>query len=142
MKVYKELKELALAINKSLYEVEEALKIWKYKNYMYIGEVEVMKHIVNNKLHLVIFDIEDNDDCKKYMMEYEIHEYTWKVYLNDVKGWQNCSVIDIDNTRLGINRATVICENGIKLNRVVKFVLDEDDEDFKEDGCVYYMEEE
>lgn len=141
MKVYKDIKELALAMNKSLYEIEEALELWKYMNYMYVGEVEVMKHIVNNRLHFVIFDIQDNNDCKKYMMQYEIHEYIWKVYL-DVEGWQNCNVIDIDNTKLRINRATVICENGIKLNRVAKFVLDEDDEDFKEDGCIYYMEEE
>ena len=142
MKVYKGFSELALGINKSAFEIEEAWEIWIDRSYMYIGEVEVMKHVVNNELYFVVFDSQDNNDCKEYIMNYELNEYVWKVYVDDIEGWQNCKVIDINNTRLGINRATVICESGTQLNRVVKFVLDEDDEDFKPDRCVYYMEKE
>lgn len=142
MKVYKGFSELAVGINKSDFEIEEAWEIWIDRSYMYIGEVEVMKHVVNNELHFVVFDSQDNNDCKEYIMNYELNEYAWKVYVDDIEGWQNCKVIDVNNTRLGINRATVICESGTQLNRVVKFVLDEDDEDFKPDRCVYYMEKE
>lgn len=142
MKVFKGFLELAIGVNKSDFEIEEAWEIWIDRSYMYIGEVEVMKHVVNNELHFVVFDSQDNNDCKEYIMNYELNEYAWKVYVDDIEGWQNCKVIDINNTRLGINRATVICESGTQLNRVVKFVLDEDDEHFKPDRCVYYMEKE
>lgn len=142
MKVFKGFSELAIGVNKSVIEIEEAWEIWIGRSYMYIGEVEVMKHVVNNELHFGVFDSQDNNDCKEYIMNYELNEYAWKVYVDDIEGWQNCKVIDINNTILGINRATVICESGTQLKRVVKFVLDEDDEDFKLDRCVYYMEKE
>lgn len=140
MKVFKGFSELAIGVNKSVVEIEEAWEIWIGRSYMYIGEVEVMKHVVNNELHFVVFDSQDSNDCKEYMVNYELKEYEWKVYVDDIEGWQSCKVIDINNTRLVINRATVICESGTQLNRVVKFVLDENDEEFKPDRCVYYME--
>lgn len=140
MKVFKGFSELAIGVNKSVVEIEEAWEIWIGRSYMYIGEVEVMKHVVNNELHFVVFDSQDSNDCKEYMINYELKEYEWKVYVDDIEGWQSCKVIDINNTRLVINRATVICESGTQLNRVVKFVLDENDEEFKPDRCVYYME--
>lgn len=140
MKVFKGFSELAIGVNKSVIEIEEAWEIWIGRSYMYIGEVEVMKHVVNNELHFVVFDSQDSNDCKEYMINYELKEYEWKVYVDDIEGWQSCKVIDINNTRLVINRATVICESGTQLNRVVKFVLDENDEEFKPDRCVYYME--
>ena len=109
---------------------------------MYVGEVEVMKHVVDGKLHFVVFDNEDNDECKKYMMDYEINDYLWKVYVDEIEGWQECKVININNTRLSISRATVITTTGTQLNRRVKFVLGEEDEEFKTDGCIYFMEKE
>ena len=122
MKVFKGFSELAIGVNKSVIEIEEAWEIWIGRSYMYIGEVEVMKHVVNNELHFVVFDSQDSNDCKEYMINYELKEYEWKVYVDDIEGWQSCKVIDINNTRLVINRATVICESGTQLNRVVKFV--------------------
>ncbi|MBP3932222.1 MAG: hypothetical protein J6D47_21955, partial [Peptostreptococcaceae bacterium] len=73
-------------------------------------------------------------------MEYEKNEYRWIVYVDDIEKWQECKVLDVDNTRLGINRATVVTPAGTKLNRRVKFVLDEEDEDFRQDGCIYFIE--
>lgn len=142
MNIYKNFTDLALGIGKKDYEVMEAWERWLGRSYMYVGDIEVMTHIIGNDVHFVVFDSQDNKDCKEYMMNYEVEEYKWKVYVDDFEGWQNCKVIDINNTRLGINRATVICESGTQLNRVVKFVLDEYDEDFKPDRCVYYMEKE
>lgn len=108
---------------------------------MYVGETEVNIHAVEGEICYILFNKDSNADCKEYMMTYEIPEYVWKVYVDDIEGWQKCKVINISNTLLGINRATVICESGTQLNRVVKFVLDEEDEDFKADRCIYYYED-
>lgn len=74
-------------------------------------------------------------------MKYELNDYVWKVYVDDIEKWQPCKVIDINNTRMGIDRATVVCESGTQLNRRVKFVTDEEDEGFKADGSIYFYED-
>lgn len=140
MKVYKSFDELAKGINKTPLQVEEAWETWIGRSYMYVGDTEVKKHIKDNEIHFVVFNNEDNEECKQYMMEYEIHEYVWKVYVDDIEGWQECKVTNLTNTRLGIDRATVTTSSGTQLNRVVKFVMDEEDEDFKADGCIYFYE--
>lgn len=84
------------------------------------------------------FNIENDADCKKYIMEYEQFVYDWKVYVDGIEGWQPCKLVNIQNTKLGINRATVICLSGTQLNRRVKFVCEEDE--IKPDGCVYFIE--
>ena len=58
--------------------------------------------------------------------------------MDDLEGWQECKVLNIENTRLGINRATVLCSSGTQLNRLVKFALDEDE--IKPDRCIYFIE--
>lgn len=140
MKIFKSFNELAVGIGKSIIEVEEAWDKWIGRSYMWVGEVEVKKHVKENELQFITFNNEDNEECKKYMMEYEIQEYVWKVHVDDIECWQDCKVVDITNTRLGIDRATVITKLGTQLSRTVKFVLDEDDEDFRPDGCVYFYE--
>lgn len=141
MKVFKSIEELAKELNVQAWEIEEAQNKWIGRNYMYVGETEVMIHVVGGEMCYILFDKDNNEDCKEYMMTYEIPEYVWKVYVDDIEGWQKCKVINISNTLLGINRATALCESGTQLNRRVKFVLDEDDEDFKADGCIYYYED-
>lgn len=140
MNIYKSFSELSEGINKSIYEIDEAWSKWIGRGYMLIDEIEVMKHIRDNEIHFITFNSEDNDECKEYIMKYEKDEYNWKVYVDDIEKWQSCKVIDIVNKRLGISRATVICESGTQVNRVVKFVLDESE--IKEDRCIYYMEKE
>ena len=44
MNIYKSFSELSEGINKSIYEIEEAWSKWIGRGYMYVGEVEVMKH--------------------------------------------------------------------------------------------------
>lgn len=82
--------------------------------------------------------IENNEDCKKFIMEHEQFIYNWKVYVDAIEGWQPCKLVNIQNKRLGINRATVVCPSGTQLNRRVKFVCEEDE--IKPDGCVYFIE--
>ena len=140
MDIYLSFSELAKGIKKEHYEIEKAWEKWIGSGYMYIGEIEITKHIKDDKLHFIVFNHEDNNDCKKYMMDYEINEYDWKVYVDDIEGWQECNVIDINNPKLSIYRAKVVTQTGTQLYRRVKFVLDEDDEEFKADGCIYFME--
>lgn len=141
MKVFKSIEALAKELQVKECEIEEAQNKWTGRNYMYVGETEVMIHVVEREIRYVLFDKDSNADCKEYMTTYEIPEYVWKVYVDDIEGWQKCKVVNISNTLLGINRATVICESSTQLNRVVKFVLDEEDEDFKADRCIYYYED-
>ena len=140
MKIFKSFNQLAKGIGKSYLEIEESWDMWLGRSYMHIGDVEVMKHIKDNELHFVVFNNEDDEECRQYMMQYEIHEYEWCVYVDDIEKWQSCRVINIENTRMGIDRATVICESGTQVNRIVKFVIDREDEDFQADRCIYFYE--
>lgn len=82
--------------------------------------------------------IESNEDCKKYIMDHEQFIYDWKVYVDGIEGWQECKLIDIQNIKLGVKRATVVCPSGTQLNRIVKFV--DDESEIISDGCIYFME--
>ena len=141
MKVFNNIIDLAKELNKKVYEVEDQYRIWMGRNYMYVDDTEIMMYVVDNEIHFILFDHDNDKECKEYMMKYELNSYVWKVYVDNIEGWQSCKVIDISNTRMGIDRATVICESGTQLNRRVKFVIDEEDEDFKADGCIYFYED-
>lgn len=95
---------------------------------------------MKKKLEELGLNIENNEDCKKYIVEHEQFLYNWRVYVDSIEGWQECKLINIQNTKLGIDRATVVCESGTQLNRRVEFVLSEDE--IKADGCVYFIEKE
>ena len=140
MNIYKSFDELAKGINKPIWEVIKAWDIWIGRDYMLVGDIEVRKHIRNEELHYIVFDENNNDECKKYIMEYEKDEYDWKVYVDGIEGWQNCKVVDIENTGEDINRATVVCESGTQLNRIVKYALDEDE--LIADRCIYFYDKE
>lgn len=142
MKIMKNYKEVSEFLGCKFWEVEEADNRYMGRKYLLINDIELFKHIKAHEIHYVKVNLEDDLDCKEYMMTYEIHEYTWKVYVDNIEGWQECNVIDINNTRLGIDRAIVLTTTGAQLNRRVKFVIDEEDEDFKPDGCIYFMEKE
>ena len=61
--------------------------------------------------------------------------------IDDIEKWQECKVLDVDNKRLGINRATVVTTTGTQLNRRVKFIIGPEDEDFKQDRCIYFFDD-
>lgn len=138
MKVYKNFEELAIGINKKGYEIEESWNKWIDSDCMYIDNIKIIKQIYENEMNFIIIDINDNDCCKKYLMKYKIKDYNWKVYVDDIEGWQDCKVVDIQNAGNTINRATVICKSGTKLNRVVEYALD--DEDMHPNRNIYYIE--
>lgn len=140
MKVMKSYEEIADFIGCKYWKVLEADNRYIGRNYIVINEVELFKHVKDGELHYVKVNIGDDADCKEYMMTYELKDYIWKVYVDDIEEWQKCKVIDIKNNMMGITRATVICESGTQLNRRVKFVLDEEDEEFKADRCIYFYE--
>lgn len=142
MKVFNSIVDLGkeLGVLQELGELEEAFaRNLGYDYFIYKG-TEIKVGTKNNNIHFIILDIKDDKDCKKYFMEYERHEYTWLVYVDDIECWQHCEVLNVENNLLGIIRATVVTPAGTKLNRRVKFVLDEEDEDFRQDGCIYFIE--
>lgn len=143
-----------MKILNSLGEVSEELKVenWiiqkqfeKYflrSNYMMIGDITVYFQSKKEKLEYVVVDDNKDEDCKQYMMQYELKEYHWEVKTDDIVGIEKCKVIDVTNKRMGIIRATVVTELGTQLNRRVIFITDKEDKDYKQDGCIYYYEKE
>ena len=143
-----------MKILNNLGEVAEELKVehWivqkqfeKYflrNNYMMIGDLSIYFKSGKDRLDYVVVDDNNDEDCKQYMIKYELDEYNWEVKTDDIVGVEKCKVIDITNTRMGIDRATVITESGTQLNRIVKFIIDKEDEDYKKDGCIYFWEKE
>lgn len=142
MKVMKNIKEVADVLFVPEWQVQKELEnsLINGRITFNVGETDVNTHVINGKTNYVIFNIESNEDCKKYMMEFELNEYNWEVKTDDIVGVEKCKVIDITNTRMGIDRATVITESGTQLNRRVVFVTDKYDEDYKNDGCIYFWE--
>ncbi|MBB6623854.1 hypothetical protein H7E67_10485 [Clostridium gasigenes] len=140
MKVLKSFKEVAEATGSKGWEVMKAYENSIGRGLFFVNDIEVIMHAGEKELLYVIIDSKDNKDCKEYMMQYELQEYDFKVYTDEIIGWESCKVIDIENTRLGIDRATVVTKTGTQLNRVCKFVSDEEDQTIKEDGCIYFYE--
>ena len=138
MKVFNNIKDLSKELRVEEWKCERDLQKFIGHDYAIIEGTEIKVAIKDNEFNYIVLDLESNEDCKKYFMEYEQYYYKWKVYVDDLEGWQECKVLNIENTRLGINRATVLCSSGTQLNRVVKFALDEDE--IKPDRCIYFIE--
>lgn len=138
MKVFNNIKDLSKELNIPEWKCERDLQKFIGHDYAIIEGTEIKVAIKDNEFNYIVLDLESNEDCKQYFMEYEQYYYTWKVYVDDLEGWQECKVLNIENTRLGINRATVLCSSGTQLNRLVKFALDEDE--IKPDRCIYFIE--
>ncbi|CDB14701.1 unknown [Clostridium sp. CAG:221] len=138
MNVFNNIKDLSKELKVEEWKCERDLQKFIGHDYAIIEGTEIKVAIKDNEFNYIVLDLESNDDCKQYFMEYEQYYYTWKVYVDDLEGWQECKVLNIENTRLGINRATVLCSSGTQLNRLVKFALDEDE--IKPDRCIYFIE--
>ena len=138
MNVFNNIKDLSKELKVEEWKCERDLQKFIGHDYAIIEGTEIKVAIKDNEFNYIVLDLESNDDCKQYFMEYEQYYYTWKVYVDDLEGWQECKVLNIENTRLGINRATVLCSSGTQLNRLDKFALDEDE--IKPDRCIYFIE--
>ena len=138
MKIFNNIKDLSQELNIPEWKCERDLQKFIGHDYEIIEDTEIRVAVKNNEFNYIVLDLESNEDCRKYFMEYEQYQYLWKVYVDDLEGWQECKVLNVNNTKLEINRATVICSTGTQLNRVVKFALDEDE--LEPDRCIYYYE--
>lgn len=138
MKIFNNIKDLSKELNIPEWKCERDLQKFIGHDYAIIEDTEIKVAIKDNEFNYIVLDLESNEDCRKYFMEYEQYQYLWKVYVDDLEGWQECKVLDIENTRLEVHRATVLCSSGTQLNRRVKFALDEDE--IKPDRCIYFIE--
>lgn len=161
MKVCKNLSEVAAELKIQEWEVQKAYErtigrtlYFKFENVImndlkdmvYQEGMEPIELIfkditvfISNREYFLV-DTNDNEDCREYILKYELRNYEWEVKTDDIVGVEKCKVIGIENTRMGIDRATVITESGTQLNRVVVFITDKEDEDYKQDGCIYFWE--
>ena len=58
-----------------------------------------------------------------------------KVYVDPIEKWQDIKQDNVKLLGLFNNRATVETDNGTNVNRILKYV--EDNEEIKADGCIY-----
>lgn len=141
MKICRNLSEVSTELKVEEWETQKAFeKYFLRGNYMKVNEFLVYFEDGGDRIDYVIVDLNDNADCREYMLKYELDNFEWEVKTDDIVGVEKCKVIGIDNTRMGINRATVITETGTQLNRRVVFILDKEDEDYRKDGCIYFWE--
>ena len=144
MKILRNIYEIADFVGCKFWEVEEQLERYYGHGYCVVNGVELQQaYYLDEELKKEVFNyiyvnIEDNADCKEYLMKVELPNYTWKVYVDDLEKWQFCKVKNISNTGLKVNRATVVTDYGTEVNRVVKFAIDE--EDIIPDRCIYFYE--
>ena len=136
MKIFNNIKDLSKELRVEEWKCERDLQKFIGHDYAIIEGTEIKVAIKDNEFNYIVLDLENDEDCKKYFMEYEQYQYLWKVYVDDLEGWQECKVLDIETTRLEVHRATVLCSSGTQLNRRVKFALDE----IKPDRCIYFIE--
>ena len=141
MKVFNNIKDLSKELRVEEWKCERDLEKFMGHGYAIIEGTEIKVAVKNNEFNYIVLDLESNEDCKKYFMEYEKNEYRWIVYVDDIEKWQECKVLDVNNTRLGINRATVVTTLGTQVNRRVKFITGPEDTDFKQDRCIYFFED-
>lgn len=81
-------------------------------------------------------NVGNNEDCKKYILEYEQYNQIWLVYNS---GWKRCKVIDIENKGLLISSARVLTGKGEEITREVKFCFPGER---KEEKYIYFLEKE
>ena len=138
MKVCKSLKEVCEFTGAKEWQVEEAWSKHAHRGMLIVNNIVFNIHVKDGEMHFVNFNESDNKECKEYFMNYELDNYITKVYTDPIEGWQNCIVLDVLNSNQEIERAIVITKSGTQLNRIAKFV-DEDDEIIP-DSCIYFID--
>ena len=135
MKILKTLKDVTKEVNGIQKEVEKSY-IWNLGcSYFFANGVDVK--ITDNEF--VILDGTDKE-YQDFFIKCESNDYEYKVYVDDLEKWQKCRVIGVSVNGEDLRRMTVITETGTQLNRICKFVCDE--EDCIADRCVYFWDKE
>ena len=139
MEVCKNFRELSKCTGINEYEIEKSWEKFIQRGSCSLNGKCFDIHSKNNEVHFVNFDSSNDEECKKYFLNYEINDYTATVYVDDIEKWQLCTVLDVLNVKDEIERAIVTTKLGTRLNRMVKFVIDEDDQ-ILEDGYIYFID--
>ena len=139
MKVLNNLTEVAAELSVGVERVQREFKEGLVNMFMEIKESTIMIEFGKDNLEYVLVDINSDKDCREYFLKYEVDRVDWEVYTDEIVGFEKCKVINVENDKWDIIRATVITETGTQLNRIVKTVISKQDEDYKEDGCIYFF---
>lgn len=140
MKEFDNILDIARCFNLKQWEVIDKYEEQGWRGKFFLGDKEIKIESLDNKLKYVYVDEKNDKDCKEYLLKYEVNKYDWKVYVDDLEGWQNCKVLNIDNKGFDIRRATVETEYGSKINRLVNYAMDK--EELVPNRCVFMMEKE
>ena len=142
MKEFNDLNEIAENFGVKYVDVLKNHEEQGWRGKFFVDNKEIKIETINNKdnkeLKYVYVDEKDNKSCKDYLMKYEVPNMHWKVYVDDLEGWQNCDVLNIDNNGLDIISATVKTDYGTTLNRLVEYALDV--EDIKTNRNIFMIE--
>lgn len=139
MKILNNLTEVAAELNVGIERVQREFKESLEDMFMEIKGKTVMIEFGKDNLEYVLVDLKSTEDCREYILSYDVKKFNWEVYTDEIVGFEKCEIIDVVNDKWNVYRATVVTETGTQLNRVVKTVEDKEDEDYKQDGCIYFF---
>lgn len=140
LKEFDNISEIANYFNLKFCDVLETYEKQFWRGSFFVDENQIKIETLNDQIKYVCVDENSNKDCKEYLMKYDIKKYDWKVYDDNLEQWQNCNVVNIENDKLDIVRATVETESGAKIDRDVDYAMDKDD--LVANGCVFMVEKE
>lgn len=129
MKVFKSYEEVTKFVKSNKCQLENAMIYYTGLDEFALKITNIMD-VDDKEVNYVYFNVDDDTDCKKFFMKFIKDLYVWKVYINDVEGWQKCNIVDVSNTGLDINGATVMTNSGIKLDLCIKYFLYQEDRGF------------
>lgn len=138
MKEFNDLREIAESFGANYIDVIRNYEEQAWRGKFFVNGNEIKVETVNKELKFVHVNEKDNKSCHDYLMKYEVPKMHWRVYVDDLEGWQNCTVKKIENEGLDIRRATVETDYGTTLNRLVEYALDE--EELKENRNIFMVE--
>lgn len=143
MKICKNLSEVTKVVKCEEWETQKTFERFFLKSgSMPLSGMTVFFESNDKDLEYVVVDLNNDKDCRDYFFKYEVDNFEWVVKTDDIVGVEKCKVIGVQNNKWDIYRATVVTETGTQLNRFVKYVIDKEDEEYEEDGCIYFWDKE
>ena len=71
MKVFNNIKDLSKELKVEEWKCERDLEKFMGHGYAIIEGTEIKVAVKNNEFNYIVLDLESNEECKKYFMEYE-----------------------------------------------------------------------
>ena len=72
MKIFNNIKDLSKELNIPEWKCERDSQKFIGHDYAIIEDTEIRVAVKNNEFNYIVLDLESNEDCRKYFMEYDV----------------------------------------------------------------------